>query len=91
MNRTLIRKYIIALSMQYIASCFEKNNTGESQKIVIHQNDSTLKIDRNCYMSTNASEYEYLEDYRIDFDGIINMTTVKSLFYIMWENELINE
>ena len=87
MNRTAIRKFIVAIAMKYIVSYFDRNNTQKEQHIVITENDYTLTIDRNCYMPVNYNE-PYLEDYRIDFDGIINNKNHKSLFYIEWMNEM---
>ena len=89
MNRTSIRKYIIALALQYIVLGFDKTNTDAIQNLIVSRNNDTyLRIDRNCYMGINPNAPEYFEDYKIDFDGIVNMTRVKSLFYIEWDNQL---
>jgi len=88
MNRTSIRKFITAIAMKYIVSNCDRNNTlKEPHIVVITENDYTLTIDRNCYMPVNYND-TYLEDYRIDFDGIINNKNIKSLFYIEWKNEM---
>lgn len=81
MNRTLIRKFITAISMKYIMYYFDPNNTQTGQNIVVTENDYTLNINRNCYL--RGSNDTYLEDYRIDFDGIIDNKNIKSLFFIV--------
>jgi hypothetical protein len=83
MNRTSIRKFITAISMKYIMYYFDPNNTQYGQSIVVTENDYTLNINRNCYIPGNNSNDTYLEDYRIDFDGIINNKNTKSLFFIV--------
>ena len=89
MNRTAIRRYIITLALQHIVFGFDKHNIEPTRNIIIRRNNDThLRIDRNCYMGINPNAPEYFEDYRIDFDGIINMTKVRSLFYIEWDNQL---
>ena len=81
MNRTSIRNFIIAISMKYIMYYFDPNNTQPGQNIVVTENDYILSINRNCYL--RGGNDTYLEDYRIDFAGIIDNKNIKSLFFIV--------
>ena len=83
MNRTAIRKFIVSIAMNYIVYYFDRNNTQPKQHLVMTKNDYTLSIDRNCYLPDINSNEAYLEDYRIEFDGIINNKNIKSLFFIV--------
>ena len=95
MNRTAIRKFIVSIAMNYIVYYFDRNNTQPKQHLVVTKHDYTLSIDRNCYLHrTNfndtlndtfidTSNDIYFEDYRIEFDGIINNKNIKSFFFIV--------
>ena len=80
--KTQETEFMLETSRQLILTNFDNNNK-YNKTINIENNNSVIKISRNCFTDVSMP---YFEDYTVSFMTIIQNEKVHSRFYLEWKN-----